>query len=153
MSWPRGAAISAPFLIFGRHQSFLSGHWYPCFGLLVMSALGFKAFASVLTHLPAMDSSNSAVVRHLLIGCSWQSSLIFLIHILAHVQPLVGLEPGIKCKCAAQCIIDSICVHLVCALCVHTRHMISVTYQWAHFIEDPPAYFLQQPVIFCCIPS
>ena len=29
--------------IFGGHMSFLWGHWYPCFGLLVMSALGFKA--------------------------------------------------------------------------------------------------------------
>ena len=28
---------------FGRHKSFLWGHWYPCFGLLVMSPLGFKA--------------------------------------------------------------------------------------------------------------
>ena len=30
------------FKIFGVHMSFLWGHWYPCFGLLVMSALGFK---------------------------------------------------------------------------------------------------------------
>ena len=29
--------------IFGGHMSFLWGHWYPCFGLLVTSALGFKA--------------------------------------------------------------------------------------------------------------
>ena len=29
--------------IFGGHESFLWGHWYPCFGLLVMSPLGFKA--------------------------------------------------------------------------------------------------------------
>ena len=28
---------------FGGHNSFLWGHWYPCYGLLVMSALGFKA--------------------------------------------------------------------------------------------------------------
>ena len=28
---------------FGGHMSFLWGHWYPCFGLLVTSALGFKA--------------------------------------------------------------------------------------------------------------
>ena len=27
----------------GGHQSFLWGHWYPCFGPLVTSALGFKA--------------------------------------------------------------------------------------------------------------
>ena len=31
------------FKIFGRHKSFLWGQWYPCFGLLVMTALGFKA--------------------------------------------------------------------------------------------------------------
>ena len=31
------------FEVFGRHKSFSWGHWYPCFGLLVMSALGFKA--------------------------------------------------------------------------------------------------------------
>ena len=24
------------------HQSFLWGHWYPCFGLIVASVLGFK---------------------------------------------------------------------------------------------------------------
>ena len=28
---------------FGGHDAFLWGHWYPCFGLLVMSPLGFKA--------------------------------------------------------------------------------------------------------------
>ena len=27
----------------GGHESFLWGHWYPCFGLLVTSPLGFKA--------------------------------------------------------------------------------------------------------------
>ena len=31
------------FLIFGGHKSFLWGHWYPCFGLLVTSPLDFKA--------------------------------------------------------------------------------------------------------------
>ena len=29
------------FLNFEGHKSFLWGHWYPCFGLLVTSALGF----------------------------------------------------------------------------------------------------------------
>ena len=28
--------------IFGGHKSFLWGHWYACFGLLVTSPLGFK---------------------------------------------------------------------------------------------------------------
>ena len=31
------------FFCFGGHKSFSWGHWYPCFGLLVVSALGFKA--------------------------------------------------------------------------------------------------------------
>ena len=31
------------FLIFGGHKSFSWGHWYPFFGLLAMSPLGFKA--------------------------------------------------------------------------------------------------------------
>ena len=30
-------------LNFGGHESFFWGHWYPCFGLLVTSPLGFKA--------------------------------------------------------------------------------------------------------------
>ena len=30
------------------NKSFLWGHWYPCFGLLVMSTLGFKARVSGL---------------------------------------------------------------------------------------------------------
>ena len=30
-------------LFFGGHKFFVWGHWYPCFGFLVMSALGFKA--------------------------------------------------------------------------------------------------------------
>ena len=31
------------FFNFGGHKSILYGHWYPSFGILVMSALGFKA--------------------------------------------------------------------------------------------------------------
>ena len=33
---------------FGGCMSFLWGQWYPCFGLLVMSSLGFKARAHTL---------------------------------------------------------------------------------------------------------
>ena len=29
--------------VFGGHMSFFLGHWYPCFGFLVTSPLGFKA--------------------------------------------------------------------------------------------------------------
>ena len=31
------------FKVFGGHMSFLGGHWYPCFGFLVTSPMGFKA--------------------------------------------------------------------------------------------------------------
>ena len=31
------------FKVFGGHMSFFGGHWYPCFGFLVTSPLGFKA--------------------------------------------------------------------------------------------------------------
>ena len=48
--------------IFVGHKSFLWGHWYPCFGLLVTAALGFKArmdsLACVLPRLHTMDSSD-----------------------------------------------------------------------------------------------
>ena len=59
------------------HKSFLWGHWYPCFGLLVMSAVSFKAkvdsLAYVLCHLRATDSLDSPLVRHLLL----QGNLFF----------------------------------------------------------------------------
>ena len=57
--------------IFGGHQSFLWGHWYLYFGLLVTFALDFKgkALTCILCHLCAMDSSDSPLVRHLFI--SW----------------------------------------------------------------------------------
>ena len=31
------------FKVFGRHMSFFWSHWYPCFGFLVTSPLGFIA--------------------------------------------------------------------------------------------------------------
>ena len=31
------------FKVFGGYMSFFGGHWYPCFGFLVTSPLGFKA--------------------------------------------------------------------------------------------------------------
>ena len=36
------------FLFFGGYKSFLWGHWYSCFGLLVTSPLGFKARVGIL---------------------------------------------------------------------------------------------------------
>ena len=59
-----------------------------------MSILGFKSradpFACILHHLRTMDSSDLRLVRP-----AWQPSH-FSIHILAHVQVLVGLESGIE---------------------------------------------------------
>ena len=34
--------LYSSFAFFGGHESFLWGHWYPCFGLLVISAPYFK---------------------------------------------------------------------------------------------------------------
>ena len=69
----------------GGHKSFLSGHWYPGFGLLVTSRLGFKArvdsLACMVWRLHATVSSESPLVRHLL--TSWQQAwqLSCFIHI------------------------------------------------------------------------
>ena len=43
-------AVQWTFLLkcFGGHKSFLCSHWYPCFGPLVMPALGFKARVDLL---------------------------------------------------------------------------------------------------------
>ena len=53
------------------------GHWYPCFGLLVTSALGFKARADPLLAFLLVWSSDSTLVWHLLTvyRSAWQSSL------------------------------------------------------------------------------
>ena len=71
---------------FGGHESFLWGHWYPCFGLLVTSALGFKARVGsalfklsggvrVTLHIPW----DSPLVRHLPTSWwpAWQPSRLF----------------------------------------------------------------------------
>ena len=41
--------------IFGGNQCFLWGHWYPCFGLLVTSALGFKSFVPCVHWIPHIN--------------------------------------------------------------------------------------------------
>ena len=41
--WNAFLFLKKLFTIFGGHKFFLWGYWYPCFGLLVMSPLGFKA--------------------------------------------------------------------------------------------------------------
>ena len=39
------------FKVFGGHMSFFGGHWYPCFGFLVTSLLGFKARVGCLIRI------------------------------------------------------------------------------------------------------
>ena len=63
---------------FGGHESFLWGHWYPCFGLLVMSPLGFKArVGSALFEL----SRGVCVTLHV----PWDSPLVW--HLPTSWQP------------------------------------------------------------------
>ena len=82
------ATTSLRLVKIGEHQSFLWGHWYPCFGLLVMTALYFKArvdtLACVLCHLHAMKSK-----IHVWCDTCWplgsqHGSWAILIHILAN---------------------------------------------------------------------
>ena len=73
---------------FGGHKSFLWGHWYPCFGLLVTSALGFKA--GVVPHLCTMDSPDSPLVRQL--PTSWWPARQLVVYM--HV-PEVGCKSSI----------------------------------------------------------
>ena len=76
---------------------FLWGHWYPYFGLLVTSTLGFKAsmdsLACVLHCLHVTDSSNSSLLWQLLTSGqpAWQPSCF--IHILAY-KHWWGLSAG-----------------------------------------------------------
>ena len=64
--------------IFGGHESFLWGHWYPCFGLLVTSPLGFKArVGSALFTL----GGGVQVALHV----PWDSTLV--LHLLTSWRP------------------------------------------------------------------
>ena len=71
--WAFSDSISASGHRSGGYES-LWGHWYPCLGLVVTSALGIKARVDSLTcmlhHLCAMDSQDWPLVWHLL--TSWQ---------------------------------------------------------------------------------
>ena len=76
---------------------FLWGHLNPCFGLLVMSPLGFKArvdlLSCVLRCLCITDSPDSLLVQHLLTSWppAWQRSCF--IHILTY-KHWWDLSPG-----------------------------------------------------------
>ena len=87
------------FKIFGGHKSFLWGHWYPCFGLLAMSPLGFKArvdpslvcFVACMQWIPEI---------HLWCHTCWlyrgqHGSWAFLIHIPADVAASIGGGSGL----------------------------------------------------------
>ena len=64
------------FKVFGRHMSFFWGHWYPCFGFLVTSPLGFKARVGSALYAIFAEANvtcipqDSPLVLHLL--TSWQ---------------------------------------------------------------------------------
>ena len=79
-------------LIFGGHMSFLCGHWYPCFGLLVKT-LGFKARVGSLTRTwcdtcwPLGGQHGSqAVLFHIPVSRLYvlKKSPVFSIHLLNH---------------------------------------------------------------------
>ena len=80
--------VKLVFLIIWGNKSFLWAHWYPCFGLLVTSPLGFKARVGML-HVPR----DLHLVPQLLTSwwSEWQLS-----HSLPHTckQALVGLKTG-----------------------------------------------------------
>ena len=61
------SSVTSFFEIFTGRKSCLCGHWHPCFGLLVPSALGLKARVDpFLCAFSPVWSSDSPVVRHLL---------------------------------------------------------------------------------------
>ena len=64
--------------IFGAHESFLWGHWYPCFGLLVTSPLGFKARVG-----SALFELSGGV--HVTLHVPWDSPLVW--HLPTSWQP------------------------------------------------------------------
>ena len=84
---------------FGGHKSFSWGHWYPCFGLQVMSALGFKAKVGPF----CMFSRLCDPQIHLWCDTSWlyrgqYGSRAFLIHIPADVSASIGGGSGLEQK-------------------------------------------------------
>ena len=85
--------------LFEGHQSVLWGHWYPCFGLLVMSVSGFNANVDspvcILHCLDTTDSSDSTLVQHLLTSwqLAWRPSCC---DSLTCIHVLVGLKSGIE---------------------------------------------------------
>ena len=81
------------------HRYFLWSLWYPCFGLLVTSALGFKVRVDPLAcHLWVIEFSVSPLVQHLLTFWwpAWHPSPP---HPCSYEQALVGLKIRIYHVC------------------------------------------------------
>ena len=67
-------------IVFGGHNFFLCGHWYPCFGLLVTSPPGFKASVGSLIH-------------------AWQRHMCYMfsqIHLWCNTYWPLGSQPGVQ---------------------------------------------------------
>ena len=86
-------------LIFGLHESFLWGHWYPCFGLLETSPYSFKARVGSL--LPG----RGVYVTYSLRFTSGETPADLLVASMAaelslpHTcEALVGLETQLSCR-------------------------------------------------------
>ena len=72
---------------FWGFKSFRWGHWYTCFGLLVMSALGFKTRVDPLHAFLLVWSSDLLLVWHLVTARGQHGSCwAFSIYILADVS-------------------------------------------------------------------
>ena len=89
--------LSCFYQIFGGYQSYSWDHWYPYFGLLVMSALGFKARVDpfcMLSHLFDPQIHISCDTCWLYWG--QHGSWAFLIHIPADVLASFGGGSGLE---------------------------------------------------------
>ena len=84
---------------FGGHKSFSWFHWYPCFGLLVTFALGFKArvdflLAHFLAYVLFLRSTSGGTPFWLY--RDQHGSRTFLMHIPADVSASIGGGLGLK---------------------------------------------------------
>ena len=117
-------AVCTPFFLkkIWGYKSFLWGHWYPCFGPLVMSALSFKARVDpfcVFSYLCDLQI-------HLCCDTCWlyrgqHGSQAFFIHIPADVSTSIGGGAGL----------EPMTVHAAC--CKHGTVYHLATPAWHHF--------------------
>ena len=86
------------FLIFGGHQSFF-GATDIRFGILVMSALGFKArwipSLACLCHFCTIESSDSPLVRHLLTFWQPLANLYLILNFVWKCRLFIGVKVGL----------------------------------------------------------